>query len=66
MMHGTHIETIGELITALQRSDPTAPVRLATQPRHPFENTIGQIVCTPHDAQGHGTPATDPGATVIQ
>lgn len=60
MVYGNDIATVGDLIAALQRYDPTMPVRFASQPGYPFENTIGQVVCTPDDAEGDGTPPTDP------
>jgi hypothetical protein len=59
-MTDTRIATVGELIAALDRYDPTTPVRLATQPGYPMEHTLGQVVCTPDDAEGDGTPRTDP------
>src|SRR5205823_4552478 len=31
MTYGSHIETVGELIAALERYDPTTPVRIASQ-----------------------------------
>lgn len=33
------IDTVGELIAVLQDYDPDAPIRLAIQPRWPFEYT---------------------------
>jgi hypothetical protein len=59
MVHDTPIATVGELITALHRYDPTTPVRIASQPSWPFENTIGQVVGTPQDADGDTAP-TEP------
>ncbi|WP_415830410.1 hypothetical protein, partial [Kibdelosporangium persicum] len=38
----------------------TTPVRLATQPDHPIEHTLGHIVCTPDNTEGDDTPHTDP------
>lgn len=58
-MNDKRIATVGDLIAALDRYDPTTPVRLATQPGHPIEHTLGQVVCTPDDAEGDGTPRTD-------
>ncbi len=55
----TRIETVGELIAALEGYDPDTPVRLASQPAWPFEHTIGPVVATPDDAEGDGTEPTD-------
>lgn len=44
------IDTVGELISALELHDPDTPVRWAAQPHWPFEYTIGQVVCAPDDA----------------
>lgn len=55
------IDTVGELITALQDYDPNTPIRLATQPGWPFEYTLGRVALSPNDAQGDGTePTSDP------
>jgi hypothetical protein len=59
-LYDNHIATVGELIAALDRYDPTTPVRLATQPGYPLENTVAQVVCTPDDSEGDGTVRTDP------
>ena len=58
MLHGP-IETVGDLIAALEDYDPATPVRWASQPRWPFEYTLGRIVMTPDDAEGDGTEPTD-------
>lgn len=55
------INTVGELIAALQRYDADTPVRWAAQPSWPMEYTIGQVACTPDDADNHGRrPTCDP------
>lgn len=55
------IETVGDLIAALDDYDPNTPIRLATQPCWPFEYTIGGVALTPDDAEGDGTePTGDP------
>ncbi|WP_158851193.1 hypothetical protein [Saccharothrix deserti] len=59
-MTDTPIATVGDLIAALTAYDPTTPVRLATQPGYPMEHALGRVVCTPDDAEGDGTPPTDP------
>lgn len=59
-MYDKRITTVGELTAALDRYDPTTPVRVATQPGHPLEHTLGRVVCRPDDAEGDGTPPTDP------
>lgn len=59
-MRNTTIATVGELLAALDRYDPATPVRLAQQPGYPLEHTVGRVVCTPEDAEGDGTPPTDP------
>lgn len=43
------INTVGDLIEALESYDPDTPVRWAHQSGYPFEYTIGQIVHTPDD-----------------
>jgi hypothetical protein len=60
-MHGwpNQIDTVGDLQTALARYNPDTPIRWAAQPRHSLEYTIGQVVCTPDDAEGDGTVRTD-------
>lgn len=40
------IETVGDLITALQSYDAEAEIRLAITPRWPMEHTIGPITDT--------------------
>ena len=57
-MNDNSITTVGDLIAALAAYDPTAPVRLATQPGHPMEHTLGRVARTP-DTAGD-TPHTDP------
>jgi hypothetical protein len=54
------IHTVGDLQTALAHYNPDTPIRCAAQPGHPLEYTIGQVVCTPDDAEGDGTVRTDP------
>ncbi|GLY68739.1 hypothetical protein [Amycolatopsis taiwanensis] len=54
--HPNAINTVGELISALQRYDADTPVRWAHQPSWPMEYTIGQVVCTPDDADNGGHP----------
>jgi hypothetical protein len=41
------INTVGELIAALQRHDVNTPVRWAHQPDYPMASMIEQVVCTP-------------------
>lgn len=59
-MKDNRIATVGDLIAALDRHDPAAPVRFAAQPGYPMEHTLGRVVRTPDDAEGDGTPPTDP------
>lgn len=47
MSYGQHIETVGDLIAALEDYDPETPVRWASQPAWPFEYTIGARWCRP-------------------
>jgi hypothetical protein len=55
------INTVGELIAALQRYDTDTPVRWAHQSSWPMEYTIGQLVGTSDDADNHGQrPTGDP------
>lgn len=59
-MTDTDIATVGDLIAALDQYDPTAPVRLATQPGYPLENLLARVACTPDDAEYEGPTRTDP------
>ena len=54
------IDTVGDMQAALAQYDPATPIRWAGQPRYPMEYTIGQVVCTPGDAEGDGTVRHDP------
>jgi hypothetical protein len=55
------IETVGDLIAALENYDPATPIQLASQPGWPFECTVGGVALTPDDADHHGTaPADEP------
>jgi hypothetical protein len=47
-MHHNDITTVGDLITALQRYEPDLPVRCATQPGHPMEHVLADVVAAPH------------------
>ncbi|QKV98277.1 hypothetical protein HUT19_41915 (plasmid) [Streptomyces sp. NA02950] len=38
--------TVADLIEKLERMNPEAKVRLATQPNYPFEYTIGEVTET--------------------
>lgn len=49
------IETVGDLIAALEDYDEDTPVRFAHQPSWPFEYTIADVVTT--DAAVEGEPA---------
>ncbi|UUV28580.1 hypothetical protein NQK81_27795 [Amycolatopsis roodepoortensis] len=49
-MTDTTIDTVGELIAALDHYDPAAPLRLATQPAYPLENLLARVVCAPDGA----------------
>jgi hypothetical protein len=53
------IETVGDLIAALDCYDSDTRIRLASQPAWPFEYTIGRIALTPDDAEHNGTATTD-------
>jgi hypothetical protein len=52
------VDTVGGLIAALTDYDFDPPIRLALQPRWPFEYTPGGVARTPDDAEGLGTEAT--------
>lgn len=54
------IETVGDLLAALEEYDHDTPIRLAQQPGWPFEYSVGQVVCTPWDADGDGTEPAGP------
>jgi hypothetical protein len=53
------IETVGDLLAALEDYDHDTPIRWAAQPAWPFEYTVGAVVETPADAEGDGTPPTE-------
>ena len=53
------IDTVCDLIAALECYDPDTRIRLASQPGWPFEYTIGGIALTPDDAEHNGTATTD-------
>lgn len=38
------ISTVGDLLAVLEDVAPGTPIRLATQPSHPFEHIIGDAV----------------------
>lgn len=58
------IDTVGELIEALEAYDPDTSVRIAQQPSWPFEYTLGAVTCTPDDIHPDDldgdTPPPDP------
>jgi hypothetical protein len=43
------VDTVGELMAALEDYDPDTPIRWAAQPSWPFEYTLGAVVRTPED-----------------
>ncbi|MFI9811543.1 hypothetical protein [Saccharothrix variisporea] len=59
-MTDIRLSTVGEAIAALSAYDPTTPLRIATQPGYPVQHLLAHVVCTPDDAEGNGTPPTDP------
>jgi hypothetical protein len=59
-MTHTRLATVGDVIAALSTHDPATPIRLATQPGYPMHHLLAQVVRTPDDADGDGTPPTDP------
>ncbi|MEV6905993.1 hypothetical protein [Amycolatopsis sp. NPDC051071] len=59
-MTDTTIATVGDLITALDRYNPAAPLRLATQPDYPLENLLARVACAPDNADGDGPADTAP------
>ena len=59
-MTDTPLATVGDVIAALSSYDPTTPLRIATQPDYPMEHLLARVACTPDDAEGDGTPPTDP------
>lgn len=58
------INTVGELIAALERYDDDTPVRWAHQPSWLMEYLIGQVVSTPDDTDSPGRHATGDGPVV--
>ncbi|MBB5808867.1 hypothetical protein F4560_008635 [Saccharothrix ecbatanensis] len=59
-MTDNRLATVGDVIAALSAYDPTIPVRIAAQPGYPMEHHLARVVCTPDDAEGDGTPPTEP------
>ncbi|WP_034274346.1 hypothetical protein [Haloechinothrix halophila] len=61
-----NIDTVGELIEALEAYEPDTPVRIAQQPSWPFEYTVGTVTRTPDifdfdpDDVDDDTPPPDP------
>jgi hypothetical protein len=60
MTDTTGLATVGDAIAALSAYDPTTPLRVATQPGYPMQHLLAQVVCTPDDAEGDGTPPAGP------
>ena len=48
------IRTVGELVAALTAYPPEVGVRLAVAPGYPQAATIGEIACSPDDADHDG------------
>jgi hypothetical protein len=60
-MTDTRPATVGDLTAALSGYDPATPLRIAAaQPGYPMEHLLARVVSTPDDAEGDGTPPTDP------
>jgi hypothetical protein len=59
-MPDDQLATVGDVIAALSGYDPTTPLRIAAQPGYPMEHHLARVVSTPDDAEGDGTPPTDP------
>ncbi|MGH3784225.1 MAG: hypothetical protein ACRDRO_27300 [Pseudonocardiaceae bacterium] len=49
------IDTVGDLIAALQGYDPDTRIRIAIQPGWPFEYTISGVAQTPDAAESDGS-----------
>ncbi|ROP37315.1 hypothetical protein [Saccharothrix texasensis] len=60
MTDTTRLTTVGDAIAALSAYDPNTPLRVAVQPGYPMHHLLARVVCTPDDAEGDGTPPTDP------
>jgi hypothetical protein len=58
-LYPNRVDTVGDLMAALENYDPDTPVRWASQPSWPLEYTLGAVVCTPEDADGDGTEPTE-------
>src|SRR5882757_8917914 len=54
MGYNDTIETVADLLDALQHYDPDTPIRLAMQPSWAMEYTIGTVAHTPDDADADG------------
>jgi hypothetical protein len=59
-MTDNRLVTVGDAIAALSVHDPTTSLRIATQPGYPMAHHLAQVVSTPDDAEGDGTPPADP------
>lgn len=57
-----NIETVADLIAALNHYDAATPVRCATQPGYPLEHTLTHIAYAPADGDGDDTPPISPQA----
>ncbi|MDU0295099.1 hypothetical protein [Saccharothrix longispora] len=60
MTTDTRFATVGDVIAALSAYDPTTPLRIAAQPCYPMQHLLARVACTPDDAEGDGTPPTEP------
>ena len=57
------ITTVGELVAALTAYPPAIAVRLAVAPGYPQAATVGEIACSPDDADHDGRePEPEPDA----
>lgn len=59
-MTDNRLATVGDVIAALSAYDPTTLLRITAQPGYPMQHHLARVVCTPDDAEGDGTPPTDP------
>lgn len=52
-MNDSPLETVGDLLAALDSYDPATPLRCATRPGFPMDHHApARVACTPSDADG--------------
>ncbi|MEV8438805.1 hypothetical protein AB0425_15635 [Actinosynnema sp. NPDC051121] len=62
MADATRLDIAGDAIAALSAYDPTTPLRVPAQSGYPLQHVLARVACTSDDAEGDGTPPTEPSA----